>query len=235
MKTNIISKIYIYFITTFLAIFFISCEDPIQVELEQGKQLLVIDAFVNNLRQEQKIRITLSQNYFDNGTAVTVVPDAQVLLKDITTNTTYTFNYTTNGYYTYTLSPTDTIAKVNHWYQLEVTYKGYKYTATAQQKRSAIIDSIQVKYDKNVFSGKEGYKCILWGRDIVGPIPDFYWIKSFRNSKFFEKPVRSILPTMEQVVEVVVELEPMAIFLLLISPKPLRHLASIFKNTIRAE
>ena len=187
MKTNIISKIYIYFITTFLGILFISCEDPIQVELDQGKQLLVIDAFVNNLRQDQKIRITLSQNYFDNGTAVTVVPDAQVLLKDITANTTYTFNYTTNGYYTYALSPTDTIAKVNHWYQLEVTYKGYKYTATTQQKRSAIIDSIQVKYDKNGFSGKEGYKCILWGRDVVGPIPDFYWIKSFRNSKFFGK------------------------------------------------
>ena len=187
MKTNIISKIYIYFITIFLAISFISCEDSIQVKLEQGKQLLVIDAFVNNLRQDQKIRITLSQNYFDNGTAVTVVPDAQVLLKDISTNTTYTFNYTTNGYYTYTLSPTDTIAKVNHWYQLEVSYKGYKYTAITQQKRSAIIDSIQVKYDKNNFSGKEGYKCILWGRDVVGPIPDFYWIKSFRNSKFFGK------------------------------------------------
>jgi len=187
MKTTIISKFYIYLITVFLTMFFISCEDPVQMELDKGKQLLVIDAFVNNLRQDQKIRITLSQNYFDNGTAVTVVPDAQVILKDITTNTTYTFNYTSNGYYTYTLSPTDTIAKVNHWYQLEVTYKGYKYTATALQKRSAIIDSIQVKYDKNNFSGKEGYKCIMWGRDVPGPIPDFYWIKSFRNSKFFGK------------------------------------------------
>lgn len=164
-----------------------SCNDVVQIKLDQGKQLLVIDAFINDLRQTQSIRITLSKNYFDNSQNVTVVNDAVVLLKDITAQVTYTFNYTNNGYYTYTLSTTDTIARVNHWYQLAVIYKGYTYTALTIQKRTAIIDSIQVKHDKNNFTGKEGYKCILWGRDVPGPIPDFYWIKSFRNGKFFGK------------------------------------------------
>ncbi|HPQ08020.1 MAG TPA: DUF4249 family protein [Bacteroidia bacterium] len=169
------------------AIVLSSCEDVVQVKLEQGKKLLVIDAFVNDLRETQKIRVTLSQDYFDNSNNVTAIPDAQVLLKDLTANATYTFNYSSNGYYTYTLSPTDTIARVNHLYQLQVIYKGVTYSATALQKRTAIIDSIQVKYDKNNFSGKEGYKCIMWGRDVPGQIPDFYWIKSFRNGKFFGK------------------------------------------------
>lgn len=164
-----------------------SCEDPIQVKLDKGKELLVIDAFINDLRQPQQIRVTYSQNYFDNSQNVIVVPDAQVYLKDLTANVTYTFTYSNNGYYTYTLSPTDTITRVNHLYQLEVKYKGYTYTAQSVQKRTAIIDSIQVKYEKNNFTGKEGYKCILWGRDVVGLVPDFYWIKSFRNGKFFGK------------------------------------------------
>lgn len=176
-----------YTLIFFSILLFTSCEDPVQVELDQGKKLLVIDAFINDLRQEQKIRITFSQNYFDNSSNVSVVPDAQVFLKDLTSNITYTFNYTNNGYYTYTLSPTDTIAKKNHLYQLQVIYKGYTYSATALQKRTAIIDSIQVKYTKNNFTEKDGYKCILWGRDVPGPIPDFYWIKSYRNSVFFNK------------------------------------------------
>lgn len=164
-----------------------SCEDVVQIKLDQGKQLLVIDAFINDLRQTQKVRVTLSQNYFDNSNNVSVVPDATVLLKDITANTTYTFTYALDGNYTYTLSSTDTIARVNHLYQLQVIYKGYTYTATALQKRTAIIDSIQVKYDKHNLITKESYRCILWGRDVPGPIPDFYWIKSFRNNIFFGK------------------------------------------------
>lgn len=176
-----------FLIKLFIFLSLISCEDVVQIKLDQGKQLLVIDAFINDLRQTQKVRITFSQNYYDNDQNVIVVPDAQVLLKDLTANITYTFNYSNNGYYTYTLSPTDTIARVNHLYQLEVKYKGYTYTAQTLQKRSAIIDSIQVKYRENNFSGKKGYKCILWGRDVPGPIPDFYWIKSFRNNVFFGK------------------------------------------------
>lgn len=184
MKTKLIDKIY-YTILPVLLILLISCEDPVQVKLDQGQKLLVIDAFINDLRQDQKIRITYSQNYFDNSQNVSVVDNAQVFLKDLNTNTTYTFAYTSNGFYTYTLSSTDTIARVNHLYQLLVVYNGYTYTATALQKQSAIIDSIQVKFRKNNFTGKEGYKCILWGRDVPGPVPDYYWIKSFKNGVFF--------------------------------------------------
>ncbi|MCX7727922.1 MAG: DUF4249 domain-containing protein [Bacteroidia bacterium] len=187
MKYKIINFIDSQMILVVLLIILSSCEDVVQVKLEQGKKLLVIDAFINDLRETQKVRVTLSQNYFDNSQNVSVVPNAQVLLKDMTANTTYTFSYTSNGYYTYTLSSTDTIAKVNHYYELQVHYNGYVYSSQTLQKRSAIIDSIQIEFNKNNFTGKEGYKCILWGRDVPGPIPDFYWIKSFRNGKFFNK------------------------------------------------
>ncbi|GIV28387.1 MAG: hypothetical protein KatS3mg027_2201 [Bacteroidia bacterium] len=184
MKVKLIDKIY-YLIIPVILILFFSCEDPVQIKLDQGQKLLVIDAFINDLRQDQQVRITYSQNYFDNSQNVSVVDNAQVLLKDLNSNTTYTFTYKNDGYYTYTLSPTDTIAKVNHLYQLLVVYNGYTYTATALQKRTAVIDSIQVKFRKNNFTGEEGYKCILWGRDVPGPIPDYYWIKSFKNDVFW--------------------------------------------------
>lgn len=187
MKRKVINYTYTIKILIIISTLILSCEDPIQIKLDQGKKLLVIDAFINNLRIPQNVRITFSQNYLDNNQNVSVVPNAQVILKDLTANNTYTFNYTTNGYYTYTLSPTDTIAKVNHLYELQVNYNGYIYTARTLQKRTAIIDSIQVKFQKNNFSGNQGYKCVLWGQDLPGPIPDFYWIKSFRNGKLFNK------------------------------------------------
>ena len=176
-----------FFFTKAILLFLASCEDPIQIKLDQGQKLLVIDAFINDLRQDQKVRVTYSQNYFDNPASAIPVPDAQVFLKDLTAYKTYTFTHTNNGIYKYTLSTTDTMAYTNHLYRLEVLYKGVIYTATTLQKRTAVIDSIQVKYEKNNFSGKEGYKCILWGRDVPGPVPDFYWIKSFKNGKFFGK------------------------------------------------
>ncbi len=180
MKTLIIYLISIITVLLFLT----ACEDVVQVKLDQGKQLLAVDAFVNDLRQNQNIRLIFSQNYFDNSTTATPVIGAQVVLKDLTANISYTFNYTNNGNYTYSINAGDTIAKLGHAYQLQITYQGIQYVAAAVQKRTAIIDSIS---SKKTNSDPTKYRCTLWGKDLPGPIHDFYWVKSFKNSVFFGK------------------------------------------------
>ena len=55
------------FIFTFLFIFggfFTSCEDVIEVNVEQQQVKLVVDAFVNNMDTVQTIRLTQSIPYF---------------------------------------------------------------------------------------------------------------------------------------------------------------------------
>lgn len=166
-------------------IFFASCEDVVQIKLDEGSKLYVIDAFVNSLRDNQSIRVVTNDTYFSNREAPPVT-NANVILKDLTIGKTYNFNYTTNGYYTYTINSGDTICKTNHQYELNVTIDGITYTSLSTQNRPAKIDSIEPIYN----DGKGGgfgpprdpyYNCLLWAKDKVDKVLDYYWIKTFRN------------------------------------------------------
>ncbi len=179
-------------IIPFFVLLLSSCNDVIQIKLDQGSKLYVIDAFVNDLRSLQTIKVTTSDNYFSNKEAPPVT-NANVVLKDITTNTQYTFTYTSNGNYTYSLTTIDTIAKPNHQYQINVTIDGNTYTSlVVTQKRAAILDSISVIYNNgqgiNIGGEKDTYSCLLFARDLGGPIPDYYWVRTYRNDTLFNGP-----------------------------------------------
>ena len=47
----------------FLLLF--GCEDVIDIAVKEGKQQLVVDAWLTGDMQEQKVTLTLSQPYFD--------------------------------------------------------------------------------------------------------------------------------------------------------------------------
>lgn len=174
-----------------LGLFFLtSCEDVIQVELDQGAKLYVIDAFLSDLREDPVVVITESANYFSN-TAAPIVSNAQVVLKDLTDNKVYNFNYTSNGRYSFPLAAADTIAKVGHQYELNVSIDGEVYTSLCTQKRTAAIDSIKVFYDEGNSGfgpGTPFYYCELAAKDKVDQVPDYYWIKTFRNDTLFGEP-----------------------------------------------
>lgn len=164
-----------------------SCEDVIQVKLDQGSKLLVIDAFVNDMRNDQHIRLTNSDDFFD-GQNPPPVKNATVTLTDLTINKTYNFLDQGTGDYAYGLALTDTIAVVGHDYKLAVISDGATYTSVAKMKRTTSIDSISDEFvKKSAFNAKEGYTCRLWARDVPGPIEDYYWIKAFKNGVLYNK------------------------------------------------
>ncbi|MGE0568875.1 MAG: DUF4249 domain-containing protein [Bacteroidia bacterium] len=180
-----------YFPVLLILLVFTSCEDVVQIKLDEGSKIYVVDAFVNDLRQDQSIRISTNDSYFSNRVAPGVT-NASVVLTDLTDNVTYTFNHTNNGYYVYPITANDTIGKINHSYLLTVTIDGYPYTAQSQLKRTAIIDSIGTVYNDGsagAFGGtKDTYNCFLYARDIADNNPDYYWIKTFRNDTLFGGP-----------------------------------------------
>ena len=180
-----ISKIFILV----SLVLFSSCEDVIQVKLDKGSELLVIDAFINDMRANQVVRLTNTDSYF-SGQNPPPVDNASVQLRDVTANVTYTFVNSGNGNYVYTLTPTDTIARVGHSYELSVTYKGNVYTSYTTQKRSTRVDSISSNYRSQNSFTQEGYYCKFWGMDAPGPEPDYYWVKAFRNGEMFNKGIQ---------------------------------------------
>ncbi len=173
---------YILIFTSIL--FFTACEDVVQIKLDEGSKLFVIDAFVTNMRSTQIIRVVTNDTYFSNREAPPV-SDAQVILKDLTAQKQFTFIYAGNGNYAYTISANDTIAKPNHQYELNVTIDGTTYTSLTTQKRPAGLDSVQAIYNDGSGGfgppGKSDYNCLLWAKDKVDAVSDYYWIKTFRN------------------------------------------------------
>lgn len=175
-----------------------SCEDRIQVKLDKMDSRITIDAFLNSLRQDQQIRITSTDSYFSGKTPPPVI-GAEVTLTDLTADKKYSFSDRNDGNYVYSLTPLDTIVAPGHSYQLNVRYKSYKYNSTASTKRSTNIDALFFKYEEatNSILGSTpaGLKLKLIAKDPEGPTPDFYWVKLYKNSKFYSRPQNMQLET----------------------------------------
>lgn len=178
------------FLLLLVSLSFFSCNDPIQIKLDEGSKLYVIDAFINSMDTAQLIRVTTSDSYFSNKPAP-VVANAAVVLKDLTDNKSYTFQYTGNGNYTFPRQ--DSMAKVNHQYELRVTINGYTYSALTTQKRAAGIDSIY-RVDIKALGGGFGnynpddYYFSVLAKDKVDSNVDYYWLKVFRNDSSVFSP-----------------------------------------------
>ncbi len=179
--------VFKFFLIGFAGIILSSCQDVIQIKLDEGSKLYVIDAFLNDLRQPQVVRVLSNDSYFSNREAPPIT-NAAVVLKDLSTNAQYTFTYTDHGNYVFNLAPTDTIAKINHQYELNVTIDGVVYKALATQKRSATIDTITTRFeDVNGGFGTPltAWSCTMQARDKVDASTDYYWVKTFRNDTAF--------------------------------------------------
>ncbi len=136
----------------FLIMVSFSCEDVIDVDLNNAEPKLVIDAsidwFKNTNGNEQNIKLTLSAPYFDEdvppatGAVVTIVSDSGAI-----------FDFSEDGqtgiYSTNTFDP-----EINETYQLTIIYQGETFTATETLKSVTDIDFVE-QNDEGGFSGEE--------------------------------------------------------------------------------
>jgi hypothetical protein len=173
------------FFVLLTVISFTSCEDVIQVKLDEGDPIVTIDAFINDMQLQQKVRLTYTDGYFSQKPNEPII-GATVTLKDLTTGVDYIFNDNNNGDYVWT--PTDTL-RVGHNYELTVTHQGNVYKSTSRMNRTSQVDSIisEFKEGGGLAATEPGYDMAFLGFDIPGDTVDYYWIKSYRNGVFFNK------------------------------------------------
>ena len=149
----IITKILKHKITLRLSAFAVilfglsSCTDVIKVKLEKGDKLLVVDAFIDNSSNAQNVRLTFTDDYFSN-TNTPPVLGATVTLTDLNNSLTYTFSPDGNGNYLYAPVANDSMAQLNHNYQLNVSYNGMNYMSLSTLNRTTKIDTIIFKRKK---------------------------------------------------------------------------------------
>jgi hypothetical protein len=167
-----------------------SCKDVITVKVDKGEKLLVVDAFIDNSTDAQKVRLTYTDDYFSN-TNTPAALGATVILNDLNNAKTYTFTPDGNGNYIYTPATNDSMAQINHNYQLTVTLNGVNYTALSKLNRTTRIDTILFKRKKrggeDTTKLPKKYYPYLIAKDTAGAV-DYYWIKTYKNDIFYNGP-----------------------------------------------
>jgi len=152
-----IKKIYIL---SLLSVFLFSCEEVIEVELEDVAPKLIIDAYFEMITDSNTsypdlnngIKLSVSAPYFD--TYIPPVSDATVYITNMSNNTILSFiESDTPGFFI----PEDTITfipEANTPYELTVIYNNETYIATTQLVPTPPINSL-TQGDGVLFNGDE--------------------------------------------------------------------------------
>jgi hypothetical protein len=162
---------YISIIITLL--FFVSCEDVVNVDLNTAAPRLVVDASIDWQKgtdgSVQKIILSTSTDYYSN--VIPKVSGATVFIKN-SNNTSYIFNEVPNTgeYQCVNFEPI-----IGETYTLTVIYNGATYTATEKMQSVTPIDGIVQKSNAG-FSG-EDYEITVYYNDPLD--------KNFYMAKFF--------------------------------------------------
>ena len=165
-----------------LSLFLWSCEDVIDLKVKDGKEQLVVDAWLTDEAEEQSVTLTLSQPYFDNGKPKAAL-DAEVLLirED---STIYRFtDENQDGVYTFRPRNRNYL-RLNERVALYVKYKEEEYYAVSMLRRVPPIDSL--KYQsftlpvKPSDGPKSGFLAQFFATDFPGE-GDTYLVRSLKN------------------------------------------------------
>lgn len=181
---NIVKYISILFI---LATFW-SCEDKIEVELPKAEPVVVIDAWINNKAETQRIKVLKTIPYFENS-FLPGINDAVVSVEDITDNVIYSFEKTSEDG-TYSWEPTasqPSFGKVGNTFRLTIQLGSDIYEAFSSMNRVPQIDSINFRFEEGNEFFPDSYFAGVYATDPVGP-GDTYWIKAWKNGNFLNKP-----------------------------------------------
>lgn len=174
-------------ILSFLAVSLFHCEDPIDLESRFEGPELVVDAWITNASDTQRIVLTESQDFYANRLP-TPVTDAQVAVCP-TDNLTacYIFAHTTNGVYEWVPAAGDSLGPIGTEYGLGIQRGDQRYASVTTMKRTATIDSISFQFEEEALGLEEGLYAQIYARDPLGT-GDAYWIRSTINDTLLLRP-----------------------------------------------
>lgn len=172
-------KKFIQFLFLLPAFVFSACEEVIELELDNAESQLAVDALVAVDDGAQKIRLTLTQPYFNNDTAKGVT-GAEVKIVRKSDDSVFTFNPNPliSGEF---ISEGQLSGNPGDLFELQISYNGNQFTSISRLPRRQVIDSLRQAYRPSEFGNKEGIYLDLYSVDPPSgpayPFPDFFWLR----------------------------------------------------------
>lgn len=160
------------------------CTDVVNIDVEGSAGELVIDGWIDNRAQPQTIRLTQSQEYFDN-TPPPIGNDAIVSINNLTSGDIYSFidEQSTGDYIWIPTNDTPQLGSIGDELALTINYNNDVYSSSTTIKRVPTIDSLVQEFRENEVFLDDGIYMQFFARDFDGT-GDAYWIKAFKNGEF---------------------------------------------------
>ncbi|MGE0588466.1 MAG: DUF4249 domain-containing protein [Cyclobacteriaceae bacterium] len=165
----------------------LSCEDEISPELESADPVLVVDAWLNNKDEDQIIKLTESQPYFDNTMPMGVSGAQIVVVDDQGKIYPFTEDDVVQGQYNLVGISAGVFGEVGRSFELTIQIGEDEFKAFSTMSRVPPIDSITFTFEEETAFQEESYIAEFWAVDPKGE-DDRYWIKGFKNSVLLNRP-----------------------------------------------
>ena len=162
---------------------FLGCEDVIDLELEETSPVLVVDGWINNLPDTQRVVLNFSQNYFDNSRPDGITDAVVTLMRN--DGVVFDFNHVGEGIYEW-FEANDSLGVPGHEFELRLEVNNEIYSSYTEMKRVPAIDSIGVELREDEIFIDDGLYAQFYARDFSGS-GDTYWIKTYRNGLYLDK------------------------------------------------
>ncbi len=171
---------------SFAIVFIFSCEDVVPIDVDDAPVQLVVDAWVNNKQEAQTIRLTNTQTFFD-ASPTPGVSGANIAIQS-SVGEVFIFEDQGNGNYVWEPDARTHLGEIGEDFQLGIELDGKTYFSASSLSRVPPIDSITQTFEEETTFNEEHIHCNFFARDPLGP-GDTYWIKSFQNDNFLNKPL----------------------------------------------
>ncbi len=178
---------------TLIAIGFLiySCDDVVDIPLEDADPILTVDAWLTNMSDTQRIVLTYSRPYFDNNRPKPFLgADVSIGVFD-NTRIVDTLSFTdanSDGVYEWISPVGETFGEIGQSYLLNIDAQGNTYNAISTMFDVPPVDSITFEYNvKDAFITEDWYYGEFWARDLPG-LGNTYWIKAYKNDTLLSAP-----------------------------------------------
>jgi len=173
------------FVLALVSVVFFSCDEPIQLDVDQGESHVVIEGQVTNTAGFQYVKVSRSTDFYATGKTPRIT-DATVRVKDDAGNE---FKFVHNpggladsaGYY---LPEPTFVGEIGRTYNLHVTVDGVVYEAQDDLSRVTPIDSLTFRVNEEEKEDPEDYgkfyEVLIYAKE-PQDTKDFYLFKFYRN------------------------------------------------------
>ena len=162
-----------------IALLFVACEDPVEVDLRDDRKELVVDALITNAPGPQEIRLTRTVGYFDPIGSNPGVSNATVVVFDADT-LPYFFaeSATEPGVYVYPNGAD--FDRIGEQYALTIIDGQDTFLSLSQMNPVPNIDTLQWEKQEETSFSEESYIVEFLANDLPG-VGNTYFFKSYKN------------------------------------------------------